>query len=127
MLGIIKVGEYNILICTDSEATVKSLRKDLSKSYPVQNCSNVLNDLAKDIKITIKWVLAHKGIEGNKKADTLAKQGAFSPMIGPEPFTGISIGVINAAKERWIKNRCITYWNGVHKARQARELMLEPR
>ena len=47
-------------------------------------------------------------------------------MIGPEPFTGISVGFIKAAKKRWIKNRCITYWNGVHKARQARELMLEP-
>ena len=36
------------------------------------------------------------------------------------------VGVNKVAKERWIKNRCITYWNGVHKARQARELILEP-
>ena len=46
-------------------------------------------------------------------------------MIGPVPLTG-SIGVIKAANKRWIKNRCITYWNGVHKARQARDLMHEP-
>ena len=90
VLGIIKVGEYlienktknkNILICTDSEATVKSLRKDLSKSYLLQNCSNVLNDLAKDNKVTINCFPEHKGVEGNEETNKLAKPGAFSLMI----------------------------------------------
>ena len=78
VLRILKVGEYlvqnktknkNILVCTDSEATFKSLRKDLSESHLVQNCSNVLNDLAEDNKVTIKWVPAHEGIEGNEETE----------------------------------------------------------
>ena len=42
----------------------------------------------KGVKISIQWIPGHKGIEGNKKADYLAKKAAKSPK--PASINGYS-------------------------------------
>jgi ribonuclease HI len=40
-------------------------------------------------KVKLIWVPGHSGVEGNEKADKLAKLGVEEPLLGPEPFCGI--------------------------------------
>uniref|UniRef100_T1IE47 RNase H domain-containing protein n=1 Tax=Rhodnius prolixus TaxID=13249 RepID=T1IE47_RHOPR len=48
------------------------------------------------------WMPGHVGIEGNAKADHLARNGANTPFIGPEPVLGITRGSVRAALRDWI-------------------------
>jgi ribonuclease HI len=49
--------------------------------------------LAEHNRIQLVWVLGHMGIDGNKIADQLARQGSSHPLIGPESALGISAKV----------------------------------
>jgi ribonuclease HI len=56
----------------------------------VWNCFQLLLELAGQNKVKLIWVPGHSGVEGNEKADQLAKLGADEPLLGPEPFFGIT-------------------------------------
>ncbi|CAH0712851.1 unnamed protein product, partial [Brenthis ino] len=49
-----------------------------------------LNVLGTSNRVTLRWVPGHSGIDGNEKADALARRGAETPDCGPEPFCGIA-------------------------------------
>jgi ribonuclease HI len=49
--------------------------------------------LAEHKKVQLIWVLHHEGIDGNEISTQLAKEGSEHPFIGPEPASGVSIGV----------------------------------
>ena len=65
----------------------------------VHECCQKLQELAQQNAVTLKWVPAHTGIKGNEEADKLAKNGASSSFIGPEPYSGVSVGVIKHSKK----------------------------
>ena len=54
-------------------------------------CLQTLQTLAADNSIALCWVPGHRGIDGNKKADALAKREAETLYFGPEPVCGISM------------------------------------
>uniref|UniRef100_T1IBG7 RNase H type-1 domain-containing protein n=1 Tax=Rhodnius prolixus TaxID=13249 RepID=T1IBG7_RHOPR len=55
------------------------------------------------IKMRIRRKLpGHVGIKGNKLADQLARNGASTPFIGPEPVQGITKGAVREALRDWI-------------------------
>ena len=53
-------------------------------------CLRSMNDLSQRNKVSIIWVPGHQGIEGNEKADELAREGSNKKLTGPEPAFGIS-------------------------------------
>ena len=66
----------NIYILSDSQAALKALEKQSSKSKLVIETNTSLNNASLRHNITIIKVPAHTGLEGNEKADKLAKDAA---------------------------------------------------
>jgi ribonuclease HI len=79
-----------IFIFSGSQAALKALNSFLIKSKLVWNCFQLLLKRAEQNKVTLIWVPGHSGVEGNEKADQLTKLGADEPLLGPEPFCGIT-------------------------------------
>lgn len=74
-----------ILFFSDSQASIKALENDITKSKMVKECHDVLQSLGKRYVVELNWVPGHQGVPGNEAADTLAKQGAQMEWYGPEP------------------------------------------
>ena len=86
-----------------------------------------MKELAQQISVTLKWVPAHTGIfKGNEEADWLAKNEASSSFIEPEPYSGVSVGVIKHSKKQWVVNQIKNHWKKIPKQRQSKEMILEP-
>ena len=66
----------------DSQAALKAVNSSDIKSETVQRTIRELSKLGSDIpRLTLAWIKAHVGYEGNELADTAAKQGALEPKM----------------------------------------------
>ena len=66
----------SITFYSDSQASLAALKKITINSDTVAKCITALNRLGKNNYVHLKWVKAHVGIAGNKRADFLAKRGS---------------------------------------------------
>lgn len=111
-----------ITICSDSQAAIKAIASHTTKSKIVWECQNALNTLARQTDVEIIWVPGHSDIEGNEMADSLARDGACSSYIGPEP----RIGCAPDLPLREIQSRVFTkarrVWNTLTNCEHARLL-----
>ena len=73
-----------ITFYSDSQASLAALAKLTITSESTKRCHQVLNELGRKNKVSLKWVKAHIGIHGNEVADTLAKKGT---LLGEGPAT----------------------------------------
>ncbi len=73
----------------DNQATVKSLASPFIKNSLVHECYLALQKLSNKNRVTLAWIKAHAGHEGNELADEAAKAGALLKVQGPEPFLWI--------------------------------------
>lgn len=60
-----------------------------SSSKMVWECPVKINELDKNNKVSMAWISKLSGIEGNETTNKLAKVGALTCFIGPEPFCGL--------------------------------------
>ena len=78
-----------INILSDSRAAILALTSTQVKSKIVWDCLKLVRELSTDNVVTLIWVPGHSNILGNETADMLAKSGAESEYVGPEPLWGI--------------------------------------
>ena len=66
-----------IKILSDSQAAIKALNKPRITSQSVLSTLEYMETLALEVKhLTLAWIKAHMGTEGNEQADQAAKEGA---------------------------------------------------
>ena len=70
-----RIVNEKIIILVDSQAAILAIQNNIVKSNTVLTCIKNLNILGKDNDVTIAWTPAHTGIQGNEKADILARAG----------------------------------------------------
>jgi ribonuclease HI len=74
-----------ITICSDSKASLQALSSYTITSSLVLQCWLALQNLSQYNVVELFKVPGHSGVEGNEKADELARMGSDSQSCGPEP------------------------------------------
>ena len=105
-----RIVNEKIMILVDSQAAILAIQNNIIKSNTVLTCIKNLNILGKDNDVTIAWTPGHTGIQGNEKADILAKSGSALNCLGPEPFISIPLASCRAAIKDWSVKRWKTSW-----------------
>jgi ribonuclease HI len=82
--------EKYVIICSDSQATLKDIQAAKTTSPLVLQCQQMLNDFSARHAVGLYWVPGHDDVKGN---DRLARSGSGQRFIGPGPFWG-SLGRI---------------------------------
>lgn len=115
----------NICICSDSKAALNALKSRTYTSRLVWECSKLLQQLSYRNKVNLYWVPGHCGIEGNEKADQLAKQGSSMQFIGPQPFFGMASCALKMQLKSWMKAKIKLNWKNAMDSRQSKRF-IEP-
>ena len=98
------------IILVDNQAAILAIQNNIVKSHTVITCIKNLNILGKDNDVTIAWTPGHTGIQGNEKADILAKSGSALNCLGLEPFISIPYASCRVAIKDWSVKRWKTSW-----------------
>ena len=112
-----------INIFSDSQAALKALRSFTCESRSVSDCLDTLNALGRSNKVNLIWVPGHEGIEGNEKADELAKKGATNPFVGPEPFCGVPKSHFTLKIRHWEDQMKDSHWKSLPGLNQAKRFI----
>ena len=93
----------NVVIHSDSQASIKALRSMKIKSKLVNGTRNIIKNLyRRNIQVTIAWVPSHSGFRGNDMADTLANLGA---LLQPPTIT-IPPPKMETPTNAWLEKEC---------------------
>lgn len=84
------VAQQTINILSDSHAVLSAIKRKCRNSLLLQDCCMALKRLSALNRVHLVWVPAHSGIDGNSRADVLAKSGSRSRFCGPEPMFGLT-------------------------------------
>ena len=77
------VRDRRVRIYSDSRAALLALKSSKVSSHVVEQTMMALNLLAVDNDVTLCWVKAHVGHEGNERADRLAKEATEADFVEP--------------------------------------------
>ena len=118
-----KYRNANICIFSDSQAALNALKSVTCTSKLVWDCGKMLQQLATNNNVNLYWVPGHCGIEGNEKADELARLGSAMKFVGPEPFCGVSTSSLKTILKEWEKSQVQSNWNSTTIARHAKRFV----
>ena len=118
-LGHKQVGQ-KILFRSDSQAAIQAINSNVTHSPLVEECINAINSLGKNNTVTIQWIKAHVGHEGNEAADQNAKNGTEIRRSGPEPFLPVPQAYIDQKIEESFIKKWNKRWVGSKTCRQTK-------
>ena len=117
----LEVRDKEIHYYVDNQGALKSMRTLTNEKKTVSECKRTLNKLTEyNNEVQLNWIPAHSFHLGNEIADRLAKRGANTPDIGPEPRIPISEQSLNTHIKKWGKAEHDRTWNNKTDCRQSR-------
>ena len=120
------ISGKTVIILSDSQAALKALDNYWVSSLLVDSCWNILQNLGANNALTLSWVPGHSGIEGNEKADELARRGSENELIGPEPCLPLSDSFFRMRVKQWMGTRHKRIWKDLKTCEQTRDYLVEP-
>ena len=105
------VQNQTIYILSDSQAALRAVASPRVKQLLVGNCIDNLNMLSQYNQVQLMWVPGHSDIEGNERADILAKNGAHTVCEIPEPAVPVSYNRCRLEVRNWIREKHAEAWN----------------
>ncbi|XP_061715609.1 uncharacterized protein LOC133523872 [Cydia pomonella] len=115
--------EGAVVIYTDSQAALKALKKISVTSALVRECREELNSIGKQRSVTVAWVPGHQGVTGNERADELARIGAETEYMGPEPALPMSADVTKGVIEKVKEMEAQREWEEETSCRQSKMMV----
>lgn len=100
----------NTVIFTDSKSTLEALENPYGNSNSnidllALSIHNLLTSY--DIYLTLQWIPGHSDLQGNDRADKLAKEGAQKEQSDkPSSYTTVKQILRNNSKEEWLNRWC---------------------
>ena len=116
----------NIVICSDSQASLQALCSPESKSKLIIECKLRLNSVGRLNHVELIWVPGHCGIDGNEIADELARSGSSNEPIGPEPMLGISSAYISSWIDQHDDLLHAERWKALDRCKHSKLFIKEP-
>ena len=107
-------------IFSDSQSSIKALNGYKFTSALVLECRDALDLLSSICPVELTWVPGHQGIEGNEKADHLARAASTTHFIGPQPVYAVSFASLKSIITRWKATTFSNYWNSLSFAKHAK-------
>ncbi|XP_055840568.1 uncharacterized protein LOC129908227 [Episyrphus balteatus] len=111
ILSALNLKNKNIDIFIDShQAAIKAISSIVTKSKLVDHFRNTLRSLNITNIVTLRWVPGHRDIQGNERADELAKTGSRLDPCQTVPWvlmpmehekSRIKQSFLNSANDRW--------------------------
>ena len=116
-----------IKILVDSQAALKALNNTTVKSETVQRTVKELSNLGWDIpRLTLTWIKAHVGYEGNELADAAAKQGALEPDMSIKINVPISKTEVSNELKHLISNKWLLRWTTSKEYKHSKNFLMGP-
>jgi hypothetical protein len=84
---------------------------------------SLLLELAEQDKVKLIWVPGHSDVEGNEKANKLAKLGTDEPSLSPEPFCKITKKTARRAIDLWAQSKGRMAWKHTPGQRHAKKMI----
>ena len=127
LISIHRVTPFDrVIIYSDSQAAIKATNSLKIKNALIDQCINTLNSLAELAVTNLQWTRAHVGTVGNETADWLAKQGALTPCIGPEPMIPVPVSYCRKEVDDWVEKNTLSNWLSISSCRLTKELFPAP-
>ena len=118
-----KETSKNVTIYSDSQACLIAMKMGTTTSKLTAECHLALNRLGRSNDLLLTWVPGHSDIDGNETADKLAKQGATTAYMGPEPALPISDATLKRKNHANFRARWNENWKTQPACRQSRETL----
>jgi ribonuclease HI len=106
--------DKNITICSDSNAALSAM-KSLNLNY---SWSAVI--------LPEPLVVIHSNIEGNERADELARKGSDIHFVGPWLAIPLSNRFFSNLIDSWTSLKQAQYWNNLNTCRETRLFLVRP-
>lgn len=125
-INLAPVSTSPIHIYSDSLAAINAISSYKIESKLVMDCIQALNLIAANRELTLIWCPAHSNIEGNDRADALARVGTQQMAFGPEPFFPITEKRCRTICKLWLQEKMIARWRNTDKCSHTKHFIISP-